>query len=102
MTGRHVDTPKKKRKQKTTSVRVRLLDQQAIGEAIARAVEEAEDHHPGPGNGATKRRRVVRKVVGMLPFKGPCAPFLRALARLAVGVLVEIAVAAFQRTWKAA
>ena len=101
MPGPHTNKPKR-RKQKTTSVRVRLLDQQTIGEAIARAVEEAEEANPGPGNGAVKRRQVVRKVVGLLPFKGPCAPFLKALARLVVGVLVEIAVAAFQRKWKAA
>jgi hypothetical protein len=90
----------KKPKVKTTNVRVRLLDQQTIGEAIARAVESAEERHPGDGTGAIKRREVIREIVGTLPIKGPCAPFLKALARLLVGVLVEIAVAAFQRKWK--
>jgi hypothetical protein len=97
-----VEPKKKTRKPKTTAVRVRLLDQQAIGEAIARAVEAAEERHPGPGTGAIKRGEVIREIVGALPIKGPCAPFLKGLARLVVGVLVEIAVAAFQRKWKTA
>jgi hypothetical protein len=92
----------KKPKPKTTNVRVRLLDQQNIGEAVARAVEAAEERHPGPATGVIKRREVIRQVVSMLPIKGPCAPFLKALARIVVGVLVECAVSAFQRKWKTA
>ena len=91
-----------KPKVKTTNIRVKLLDQQTIGEAVAKAVESAEERHPGPGTGALKRAEVVRQIVGTLPLRGPCAPFLKALARLVVGVLVEIAVAAFQRQWKRA
>lgn len=79
-----------------------LLDEQTLAEAVARAVEDAETRHPGPGTGAVKRTEVVDALVGMLPFNGPCAPFLRSLTRLVVGLLVEIAVAAFQRKWKEA
>ena len=82
--------------------RVELVDQQTIGEAIARAVEAAEIRNPGPGVGPQKRSEVIREIVNSLPLKGPCAPFLKALARMVVGVLVEIAVAAFQRKWKRA
>lgn len=82
--------------------RVELVDQQTIGEAIARAVEAAEIRNPGPGLGPQKRSEVIREIVNSLPLKGPCAPFLKALARMVVGVLVEIAVAAFQRKWKRA
>jgi len=89
---------KRKRKKKA----VQLMDQQAIGEAIARAVEAAERRNPGPGLGPVKRSEVIREVVNSLPIKGPCAPFLKGLARMVVGVLVEIAVAAFQRKWKRA
>ncbi len=80
--------------------KVRLTDKQVIGEAIARAVEAAEIRNPGPGLGPVKRSEVIREIVNSLPIKGPCAPFLKALARMVVGVLVEIAVAAFQRKWK--
>ena len=93
-------TMKKPKKPATTNVRLRLLDQQTIGESIARAVEAAEERHPAPGTGALKRGQVVSQIVALIPFKGPCAPFLKALARIVVGVLVEIAVAAFQRKWK--
>jgi hypothetical protein len=92
----------KTKKPKTTNVRLRLLDQQSIGEAVASAVEAAEQRHPGPGTGAIKRGEVVSQIVALIPFKGPCAPFLKALLRIVVGVLVEIAVAAFQRKWKPA
>ena len=77
-----------------------VLDEQTLAEAVARAVEDAEARHPGPGSGATKRKEVVDTLVGLLPFKGPCAPVLRSITRLVVGLLVEIAVAAFQRKWK--
>ena len=80
----------------------KLVDEQTIGEAIALAVEAAEARHPKPGTGPIKRGEVVREIVNSLPIKGPCAPFLKALARMVVGVLVEIAVAAFQRNWKGA
>jgi len=79
-----------------------VMDQQVIGEAIARAVEAAELRNPGKGLGPVKRSEVIREIVNSLPIKGPCAPFLKALARMVVGVLVEIAVAAFQRKWKRA
>ena len=82
--------------------RAKVADQQVIGEAIARAVEAAELRNPGAGLGPVKRAEVIREIVNGLPFKGPCAPFLRALAKMVVGVLIEIAVAAFQRGWKAA
>ncbi len=82
--------------------KVKLVDEQVIGEAIARAVEAAEARHPGPGLGHVKRGEVIREIVNSLPIKGPCAPFLKALARMVVGVLIEIAVAAFQRGWKMA
>ena len=81
---------------------VKVMDQQVIGEAIARAVEAAEIRNPGKGLGPVKRSEVIREIVNSLPIKGPCAPFLKALARMVVGVLVEIAVAAFQRKWKRA
>lgn len=90
------------KKPKTTNVRLRLLDQQSLGEAVASAVEAAELRHPRPGTGAIKRGEVVRQIVALIPLRGPCAPFLKALLRIVVGVLVEIAVAAFQRKWKAA
>ena len=89
-------------KPETINVRLRLLDQQTLGEAVARAVAAAEERHPAPGTGAIKRSEVVRELVAALPLKGPCAPFLQALARIVVGLLVEIAVAAFQRAWKLA
>jgi hypothetical protein len=37
---------------------------------------------------------VVRELLGALPLRGPCAPFLRVLIRLVLGVLVEVAVSA--------
>jgi len=82
--------------------KLKIADQQVIGEAIARAVEAAEIRNPGAGLGPQKRGEVIREIVNSLPIKGPCAPFLKALARMVVGMLVEIAVAAFQRKWKRA
>lgn len=80
----------------------KLLDEQTLAETVAREVEEAEARHPGSGLGAIKRSEVVDRLVGLLPFRGPCAPVLRTLVGLIVGILVEIAVAAFQRKWKRA
>ena len=85
---------------KSRPKKLKLNDQQVIGEAIVRAVEAAELRHPGPKMGPAKRGEGSRELTRRRPFKGPCAPFLRALTRMVLGMLIEIAVAAFQRQWK--